>query len=111
MTPKPERTPGTWKWHPNYGHAGPLKGAFIDTDRSNIAQVVSIGCAADGSSSQEQCEANAAFIVLACNAHDELVAALRDLLVITKSYRDSLKWTETQVEREARAVLAKVEGK
>lgn len=106
---KPERTPGPWNWHPNYGHPGQLKGAFIDTTKANIAQVVSVGCCADGASSQEQCEANAAFIILACNAHDELVTALREMI----QYTDGLTLPRSLVDarRKARAVLAKVEGK
>ena len=58
-----------------------------------------------GSDKVAQCTsaANAAFIVRACNAHDELVAALTALLRIQSPSMQNV--TEMQA---ARAVLAKV---
>lgn len=49
--------------------------------------------------------ANAAFIVTACNAHDELVAALQGLI----DHRDELKLGDYPAVTRARAALAKVQ--
>ena len=67
-----EATPGPWRWFPNQLAVGPLKGAHIaDVARTtSIADVLS-----RGGVGQERCEANAALIVKAVNAHDKLVAA------------------------------------
>lgn len=58
------------------------------------------------------CEANAAFIVTACNAHEELLAALGGLvnnagLTWLPGYKEEL---DTAM-RQARAAIAKAEGK
>lgn len=52
-------------------------------------------------------EANAAFIVRAVNAHDELVAALRGVLVWADRYRPPLSPDSIEMLERVRAALAK----
>jgi hypothetical protein len=54
-------------------------------------------------------EANAAFIVRAVNAHDELVAALRDVLRIARAASIGITGNQPRLER-ARVALAKATG-
>lgn len=61
-------------WHDEIGAPGSSSGLTVRDENGNIiARVGSID--------------DAAFIVRACNAHDELVAALRGLLDATKDIR------------------------
>lgn len=58
----------------------------------------------DGSRSPEIARANAAFIVRACNAHDDLVASLRDLLRLHEAHHNHPDHAK------ARRVLQRVEA-
>lgn len=67
--------------------------------------------------SQAECEANAAFIVRACNAHDELVEALSALLSLHGTPHQD-EWLNPQafkfaqdVTDKARAALSKATGR
>jgi hypothetical protein len=54
-------------------------------------------------------DADSAFIVSAVNAHDELVAALRDVLRIATAASNGITGNQPRLER-ARVALAKAEG-
>lgn len=91
MTTETKHTPTPWRNYTNNVCAGPLKGCFIDARKNNestarIADVLAYG----GVASQEECEANAAFIVRACNAHNDLVAVLAELYALVKGECPSL---------------------
>ncbi len=75
-----EATARPWRWMENPYAVGPLKGAHIrDVARTvTIADVLSRGGIGQGA-----CEANAALIVKAVNAHDKLVEALELIQVET----------------------------
>jgi len=67
MTTQTQRTPGPWK----QVHKVPT----LINSCSAFRSVAETGCGRRKLTPED--EANAAFIVTACNAHDELVAALR----------------------------------
>lgn len=54
--------------------------------------------------------ANAAYIVAACNAHDDLVAALRQLLVEVDAMTARCGWAGNGGRDLARTILAKVQS-
>jgi len=60
----------------------------------------------------EELEANAEFIVLACNVHDELVAALKALHACHRAFSNSENWTALDDEARAAAerAIAKARG-
>ncbi len=65
-----KHTPTPWKYHETFT-AGEPQGFVISAGALNICQLFTGDNQADE-------EADAAFIVRACNAHDEMVAALSD---------------------------------
>lgn len=114
MTDKISRhTPGPWKWFTNHICSGPLKGAFIDAQGpvpARIADVLSHG----GVGSQEACEANAAFIVRACNSHEELLAACKavveDYLHLAQDADGTVDAHRHYIYRRLKSAILKSEG-
>lgn len=84
-----ERTAGKWKLSPTDDTC------IIDAERNVVAEISGDYNSPD---TWPLMEANARFIVTACNAHDELVAALRAVV----EHNDT---------RLARAALAKLDAK
>lgn len=58
----------------------------------------------------DEAQSNAAFIVRACNAHDELVAALRACVEEMSAYEYADEGISGELIRNARAALAKVQA-
>lgn len=92
-TPTPWRGKIDGKWgdsgewiveHPDCGSA-----AIAITAHNNRKVVAIVVQAEDEYESLELLEANAAFIVRACNAHDELVAALEETRVFLQIFLDA----------------------
>ena len=75
------------------------------------------GVAGTGVRTSRERDANAAFIVQACNSHDELLEALEELVRINEEHNAAveavtgrpLNWKDTYLER-ARAALARARG-
>ena len=89
------RTAGPWE----------VKGRYVFGNNGNRTVA---DCGSNGS--YELTEANAAFIVQACNAHDDLVAALRALREVVGWLNVTPEGYETvppHIVAEARAALAK----
>lgn len=72
---KDQRTPGIWQ----VDSAGTYVEVIEDGESVAIAN-----CEDNTTMPTERCRANAAFIVRACNAHDELVAALTHIESLEK---------------------------
>lgn len=97
--PRPTHTPGPWMSFDS--------GTKVITCDSESLLIASL----------EECEvetvaerkANAEFIVRACNSHEELVEALRDLLQVIAT--DELIPESVSYMQQARAALAKAEGR
>lgn len=73
-------------------------------------------CAKSPSMGWGERRANADFIIKACNAHDELVKALRDILEVNKDFRDGLpqSWDGDPLQDAcdaAQGLLSRVEGR
>ena len=106
-------TPGPWKQHAT---PGKIYASVRGADGRCVADC--------GSRSDVIAQANAEFIVRACNAHDDLLEALQRAELSTKqiclaanightSIKDKLRWYESQLEqlgRELRAAIDKAEG-
>lgn len=93
---KQAHTPGPW--HLNERHA-----EIHGPDEDSLAD-----CVGGNSFSFEQNRINAAFIVRACNAHDDLLAALHDIEAYARTkltQRDSDKFKV--IRDKARAAIAK----
>jgi hypothetical protein len=114
MNAQTERTPGPWRVNdPEEASAGNPK-RFIWSD-STLPFEVTHAIATVHEDAGGDVDANADFIVQACNAHDELLAALRELIdsrdEVNTCDADSQFRADTRNEaavRNARAVLAKV---
>lgn len=87
-----ERTEGKWKLSPTDDTC------IIDAERNVVAEISGDYNSPD---TWPLMEANARFIVTACNAHDELVAALQEI---------AKKWPDSFAARTARAALAKLDS-
>jgi hypothetical protein len=74
-----KHTPTPWKSFVNLRCATPLKGCYINACGENAARIADV-LSQCGVGTQEECEANAAFIVRAVNSHDALVEALESLI-------------------------------
>ena len=73
-----ERTPGPWKWHWRTNENGkPECGIFAEPRDGHAYSVARC----PQYQSRKKWEADAAFIVKACNAHEQLVGALQGALV------------------------------
>lgn len=106
--PKTERTPGPWKQHP----------VFFTSVYADDKQVAITGGATVDIKNVHEREANAAFIVKACNNHDELIKALNvisdslleaiDLLEISEKPAYLERW-ETE-RKAAKFLLAQIEN-
>jgi hypothetical protein len=76
----------------------------VDASKHSVSIVADRFCVAQTATAQTgnvaPAEANAAFIVRACNAHDELVAALRELL-----------WTEQFDDDDPRLIAARLQSR
>ncbi len=85
-----QRTAGAWK----VVSGSPYKGGSVNIVNQQGDYVALVG-------HKQNCDADAKFIVCACNAHDELVAALRSIA--------DTDYNSVRVARSiARAALAKV---
>jgi hypothetical protein len=73
MNTQANRTPGPWSAASEY-----KLNSFLISGADGVYIASCDGESKDGAQDKVENEANAAFIVRACNAHDELVAALRD---------------------------------
>ena len=82
-----ERTAGKWKLSPTDDTC------IIDAERNVVAEISGDYNSPD---TWPLMEANARFIVTACNAHDELVAALQEI---------AKEWPDSFAARTARAAL------
>ena len=91
-----QHTPTPWK----VLQAGDPSGVpRVTSDKGGVAVIcVNRYMGEKGPSAEES--ANAAFIVRACNAHDELVAALRELL-----------WTEQFDDDDPRLIAARLQSR
>jgi hypothetical protein len=107
---EPKHTPIPWR----IGYYNAQKctiGIVVDTDAGE--DVVAEVCHHDGYLPGEFGEANAAFIVRACNSHDALLAACRRLLDVIDEYGlhdhagEDIGDVETSA---ARAAIAEAEG-
>jgi len=98
-----KHTPGPWHIAA-YGDS--LRQTIVRGSKAiaNIVAPHSHGDDKDRVPSQDEAQANAAFIVAACNAHDELVAAL------TRIWLDARYESVSAIEEIARAALAKARG-
>lgn len=116
MSMKTEHTPGPW--HTERGLSSTGATPIRDAERVNVAWV----CGSDAiDGTPQKAKANAEFIVRACNAHDELVAALEKQVAHTEQLAGMANrfaaqlglgkkvnpedWTD-----QARAALAKAKG-
>lgn len=81
---KTGHTPTPWGFGDlEKGSKRPMWEHIVDshgTQISTVMQSIVRGCQVIGPETQEEAEANAAFIVRACNAHEALVAALKALI-------------------------------
>ena len=99
-----QHTPIPWVMHPfsaKYKNEGFCINA-TDEDATRIADVTNHYYVPS--------EANAHFIVQACNAHDDLLAVLK-VMVFTRAIREHLEETDPMALEQARAAIAKAEGK
>jgi len=101
-TAKTARTPGPWVVHPYVVKFGKFN-LGLDIGPSGIAIATVIG-QFEKPVVGRNATTNAAFIVTACNAHDELAAALAGLI----AHRDELGLGDYPAVTRARAALAKV---
>lgn len=112
---EPKHTPPPWKTlHEagNNGFANTIAGDFTDLPTGERAQYTIGHLGRIGEKVSDVDEANAAFIVRACNAHDELIAALQDFVNGASSNDITSDHDETfaNLMRNSREVLAKVKG-
>lgn len=99
-----KHTPTPWTAEPSAAHYEILcgRGAESVPHATQVANVLMIG------ERREACRANADFIIRACNAHDELVAALRGLIETAEwAVPDTREKGLHGVIADARAALAK----
>jgi hypothetical protein len=92
-----------WRTHP-HAHAHVIS---VSSGRS-VANCGGYTSNIKGEKAYEENEANADFVILACNAHYELLAALRDLLSIAEM--EGVVGDNTTLPA-ARAAIAKAEGR
>lgn len=100
-------TPTPWKWSQPFGEGF----AYVDdTKHDNIEETGNICTVWSGNNNAE---ANAAFIVRACNNHDRLVEALANLVISADGLEADNDSEALEVDREfidyARTILAEVE--
>ena len=112
MPTQAQHTPGPWKYqrtHPQSGDAW-----FVLTDARGYGPIMEVGGHdVNGQVAEAKymitepdiIEANAEFICRACNSHDGLVAALKDMLSIADSTHGAQARTE-----KARAILKAATG-
>lgn len=111
-TMKTEHTPTPWEMLPAYTNRnaypiGKLRNAGATKYWDIVGEATGIG------GTEEEDKANASFIVRACNAHDELLAACkRTKALIESEYCGRLANTPFQgFINEVEAAIAKAEGK
>lgn len=96
------RTPGPWRYFKEANgtrfHVTARATGTPGTSREDFAQV------------DIRHETDAAFIVAACNAHDELVAALREIEGYSGHYATQKNPSIRAIQDIARAALAKVQS-
>ena len=91
------RIPPPWRVGPN-GH-------------SIYANDADLVCTSNSFGGRIEMEDNAAFIVRACNSHDDLVAALAGMMPENTGYGQSMDWEAyAAAVKVARAALAKAKG-
>jgi hypothetical protein len=93
-----KHTPLPWRFGDNVGK----RPTWEYVEGQDGQAICLIGQTSDG-------EANAAFIVRACNAHEDLVAALSELVELLEDNQPD--WYLKKHFNHARAALAKAEGK
>lgn len=96
------RTPGPWAVQPLDTYGGP---GLTITGGADEVLVATIGLPFDAEDS-----ANFAFIVTACNAHDDLVAALNECSEWLESFYDEGADRLAPTLARARAALAKAQS-
>lgn len=113
---KAQHTPGNW-WAGKHRNSDNIVDQIIISDNETNYRIAGLNVSNHGRSEEEQ-TANAAFIVRACNAHDELVTALQaisnwDLHSICADGTKAKNAGESlaNVRRFAREIIAKAEGK
>ncbi len=94
-----QRTETPWVLYQNESEFGRYE---LHANRTPSLFGVLIGCAEDGLTTEGEDKANAAFIVKACNCHDELLA-------FAEYYLDS-ESTTAECDRRAHALIKKVRG-
>lgn len=104
VTPAATHTPTPWKVHPTVNQH--RYNAALDFGPSGIAVGVVWG-PFEKRAMDAETEANAAFIVRACNAHDELVAALKDAEKRLLSFAESGNDRLTVLAHDLRATLTR----
>jgi len=74
---KAKRTPGPYRYRDSFSEGEPIGFVLLSRDNEAIADILYL-CpeGSEGQRDEAEAEANAAFIVRACNVHDELVEAL-----------------------------------
>ena len=89
-------------WEVAHYEDGILEGVnFIRSTVNNYSVCILI----NGGTSPEETEANAAFIVRACNSHDELIEVLKDAILEIEYLHDKFKTTGS-----GNATLAKIDA-
>lgn len=101
------RTPGPWEALPQNGAGPMLVHRYATGQQMKPTALRLIAHLLERGSSLSEDQANATFIVTACNAHDELVAALRHAVEVHGEPDGShdFQWV-----KDARAALAKVKA-
>lgn len=84
--PDTKHTPTPWEWLRDDRCTSKLKGCVVHAGSAIVAEVLAKAMI----NSQSKSEANAEFIVRACNSHDALVDALKKMVI----WHDSIhSWT------------------
>ena len=80
-----KHTPGPWSWNTDYNEDNVFS---VWVEAPDVTHKTTNICVADCSWVEllEEAEANAEFIVRACNTHDELLAALEDVTYDLEAY-------------------------
>lgn len=110
--PKTEHTPTPWLLPTtNKGRMPIYIAAKSDETKEGMVVVATIGDFENGPLTYQETAANAALIVLAVNAHDDLVNALRDLQDdVDGFFGDAPPSRFKKSMQKARALLADVKG-
>lgn len=76
-----KHTPTPWAFEPDHSKRDGSQFIFSDADRDTW-----VATAENRETNGAEASANAAFIVRACNSHDALVAALREIAAMNGTY-------------------------